>query len=112
MPPPTFPTYPGGPQYAPTMGAVGVAAPNDSQATVSLVLGIISVVCCAILGPVALFIGISSRRRIEASGGALGGYGMATAGFVLGIVGSIFLAIAVIYIIIVVINAAVRGATG
>jgi hypothetical protein len=94
------------------MGAVGVAGPpNDSQATLSLVLGIIGVLCCAILGPVALFIGNSSRRRIMASGGALGGYGMATAGFVLGIIGTVFLGIGVIYAIVVVITALTRGTT-
>ncbi|MBO0682940.1 MAG: DUF4190 domain-containing protein [Candidatus Dormibacteraeota bacterium] len=109
MPPQTFPTYP---QYPPTMGAVGVAAPNDSQATLSLVLGIIGAFCCPVLGPVALFLGNSSRRRIEAMGGALGGYGMATAGFVLGIVGTGFLGICIILVIYFVIAAAAQGITG
>jgi len=76
--------------YAPTY-----APPNDSQATTALVLGILSVVCCSILGPVAIFIGNASRRRIQASGGTLGGSGLATAGFVLGIIGTVFLVIGV-----------------
>jgi hypothetical protein len=73
------------------MSTYGVAAPpTDSQATVSLVLGILSVFCCGIvLGPVALFMGNASRRRIDASGGAVGGYGLATAGMVLGIIGTV-----------------------
>jgi len=95
------------------MGAYGVAAPpNDSQATLSLVLGIIGVLCCGLLAPVALFIGNSSRRRIQASGGALGGYGLATAGFVLGIIGTIFLAIGVIIVIVRIIEAASTASTG
>ena len=81
---------PGG-GYAPAL-----APPNDSQATLSLVLGIISVLCCPILGPVALFIGNASRQRIQASGGTLGGGGLATAGLVLGIIGTIFLVFAII----------------
>ena len=92
---------------------MGVAAPpNDSQATLSLVLGIIGVLCCGLLAPVALFIGNSSRRRIQASGGALGGYGLATAGFVLGIIGTIFLAIGVIIVIVRIIEAASTASTG
>jgi hypothetical protein len=89
------------------MGTIGVAsAPNDSQATLSLVFGILGVVCCGVLAPVALFIGNSSRRRIQASGGALGGYGLATAGFVLGIIGSALLAIYIVILIVRIISAA------
>src|SRR5206468_7404965 len=61
----TPPPVPGG--YVP-----GMAPPNDSQATMSLVLGIASVICCAFLGPVAIYLGNASRQRIQASGGTLG----------------------------------------
>jgi hypothetical protein len=81
-----------------------MAPPNDSQATLALVLGIISVFCCPILGPVALFIGNSSRQRVQASGGTLGGGGLATAGLILGIIGTIFLVFGVISIIVGVAN--------
>jgi len=89
---------PGG-GYAPVM-----APPNDSQATLSLVLGIISVFCCPILGPVALFIGNASRQRVAASGGTMGGGGLATAGLVLGIIGTVFLVFGVITIVVGVAN--------
>jgi hypothetical protein len=95
------------------MGGYGMAAvPNDSQATLSLVLGIIGVLCCFLLAPVALFIGNSSRQRIQASGGALGGYGLATAGFVLGIVGTVILGLGIIGLIIRIIVVASTGTTG
>jgi hypothetical protein len=81
-----------------------MAPPNDSQSTLALVLGIISVFCCPILGPVALFIGNSSRQRVQASGGTLGGGGLATAGMILGIIGTIFLVFGVISIIVGVAN--------
>ncbi|TMC08910.1 MAG: DUF4190 domain-containing protein [Chloroflexi bacterium] len=81
-----------------------MAPPNDSQATLSLVLGIISVFCCPILGPVALFIGNASRQRVQASGGTLGGGGLATAGLILGIIGTIFLVFGVISVVVGVAN--------
>jgi hypothetical protein len=71
-----------------------------------LVLGILSVVCCAPLGPVAIFIGNASRQRVQASGGTVGGGGMATAGFVLGIIGTVFLVLGIIYVILVLIGVA------
>jgi len=87
------------------MGGYAAAAPNDSQATLALILGIVSVLCCALAGPFAFFIGNGSRNRIQASGGTLGGYGMATAGWIMGIIGTVFLALEILYGIILVIAA-------
>ena len=81
-----------------------MAPPNDSQATLALVLGIIGVFCCPILGPVALYIGNTSRQRVQASGGTLGGGGLATAGLILGIIGTIFLVFGAISIVVAVAN--------
>jgi hypothetical protein len=70
--------------------AGGYAAPRtDGLATASLVLGILGVLCCGILAPVAAIMGFVSRNRITASGGALGGGGLAMAGLILGIVGTL-----------------------
>jgi hypothetical protein len=81
MPPPPQPTYYGRPR-----------APGDGRATTAFVLGLLSVIvvpCLSILGPFAWSIGASERRRaVEA------GYepeGLATAGYVLGIIGTILL---------------------
>ena len=55
---------------------------------VSPVLGL----CCALLGLVgiaAIFLGRSAQQEIARSGGALTGEGMAKAGIILGIVGSV-----------------------
>ncbi len=75
----------------------------------ALILGIVSVVCCSILGPVAFFIGNSSLTRIRASNGALGGAGLAQAGRILGIVGTVLLALGVLYVIVVVLAGAGRS---
>jgi hypothetical protein len=87
------------------MGGYAASPPNDSQATLALILGILSLLCCPILGPFAFFIGNGSRNRIQASGGTLGGYGLATAGWILGIVGTVYLAVWILGVIVYVIGA-------
>lgn len=82
-------TYPGAyPVYAPYP-----QAKNLGTAIAALVCGILSVVCsgwCGIvIGPAAIVLGIVSRNKISASNGTLKGQGMATAGIVLGIIGTI-----------------------
>jgi len=92
---------PGG-GYVPVM-----APPTDSQATVALVLGILSLLpCCWVVGPVAFFIGNAARRRIEVAGGTISGGGMATAGMVMGIIGTVFLVLVILYAIAVAIGVA------
>ena len=86
-------------------GGYAASPPTDGQATVALILGILGL-CCSILGPVAFFIGQSSRNRIQASGGQLGGYGLATAGWVLGIIDTILLALGILGLIISLISSA------
>lgn len=66
---------------------------KEPQATTALVLGILGLVCCPFTGPFAWFVGQKSLNAIDASGGTLGGHGEAKAGQVLGIVGTIVLAL-------------------
>lgn len=85
-PPPSVPPPgPPGPGYgAPQPGAV---PENNKMALWSMILGIVGLLCCGILAPVALVLGIMARNQIEASGGREGGSGMAMAGIVLGAIG-------------------------
>ena len=89
--------------------AAPVTGPRtDGLAIAALVLGIFSLVCSwiclgVILGPAAAIMGFISRNRIAASGGTIGGGGLAIAGLVLGIIG--FLASAA-FVLIYVISAA------
>jgi hypothetical protein len=76
---------------------------------VSLVLGILSVILCPICGPFAYYYGNQAEQTADASQGTLGGRGMATAGKILGIVGSVFLVLGILYIILVVILAVGRS---
>lgn len=92
-PPVAPPPQPPGPppatgmQPPPYPGAVALA-PTDGQAIAALVFGILGLVACPIvLSIVAIILGRTSQSRIQASGGAIGGLGLAKAGFILGIIG-------------------------
>jgi hypothetical protein len=88
-------------------------APTDTKATISLVLGIVSLTTMCfcitgILGIPAVVLGILSRRSIKQSEGGLGGGGMAVAGIVTGLFGSgIFLAWIAFYVVMIVTSATV-----
>ena len=91
------------PSGFPAGGAVA-APPQNQKAVISLILGILGVICffCPVLGPVALFLGRSAMAEIDASGGTQGGRGLAQAGFILGIIGCVLLALGVLYWIVVI----------
>lgn len=76
---------PGG--YGPGYG--GQAPSNSVMAIISLVTGILGVICCGswIFAIAALILGFLARKEIAESGGMKTGGGMATAGLVLGAIG-------------------------
>ena len=86
-PPPYPPVPPPGP---PMWQQRSMPVPNEGKATLSMVMGILSLFCFgALTGLPAVVLGFMSRRDIARSGGALGGGGMAVAGIVSGILGSL-----------------------
>ncbi|MEI7058089.1 DUF4190 domain-containing protein [Nocardioides sp. CCNWLW239] len=89
-PPPPPPQY-GAP-------APGQPAGNSKKALWAMILGILSLICCGIFtGIPALILGKQAQGEIDASGGAIGGRGMATAGFILGIIS---IAVTILWIIL------------
>jgi hypothetical protein len=80
---PTPPPPPAPPPFSsPPPGRMEQSAPT---AIWSLILGILSFVCCGFITAIpAIICGHMGRSTIQKSGGALGGMGMATAGLVLG----------------------------
>ena len=107
IPPPSYqpPSYqPPAYQAQPSYAVVG-AVPNNSKAVPALVLGILSLVCCPIAGPVAIWFGRSSMAEIDASGGTQGGRGMGLAGFILGIIGSVYALLIILWFIFVILLA-------
>ena len=75
------------------MSADPDAPPNASNAVTAMVLGILGVILWPPLGPVAWVLGRRGEQEIDATGGALGGRGLATTGKVLGMVGTFNLAL-------------------
>ena len=74
----------------------GLVAPNNRFAIPALILGILSItgLCCygvggPLLGIPAIILGHIAKREIRESAGAQGGQGLAQAGFITGIVGSV-----------------------
>jgi len=90
------PPPPGGygqPQY-------GGMPQNHGSATTALILGILSFVCCGLLGIPAYIIGKRAEREIQASNGTLSGDGMAKAGWILGLIAMILMALSILAFIV------------
>ena len=78
------------------------APPTSSKATTSLVLGIVSLIACGLLlGIPAMIVARQAKREIKESQGRIGGEGLATAGFVTGLIGTIWSVLALVFVIIV-----------
>lgn len=94
-------SYPPPPPPQGSYGSYGYGPPaNHKNATLALVLGIISLVICGFVGPFAWVIGKRAMDEIDASGGRLGGRGMAQAGYILGIIATVLLAIGIVVVVV------------
>jgi hypothetical protein len=99
------PPPPGGygqPQY-------GGMPQNHGSATTALILGILSFVCCGLLGIPAYIIGKRAEREILASNGTLTGDGMAKAGWILGLIAMILLVLGILAVIVLFVGAVSTG---
>jgi hypothetical protein len=94
-PPPPPPGYGG---YGGYGGAGGYGPPkNNSKAIWALVLGILGLLCCGFFtGIPAIILGKQGQNEIDRSNGTQSGRGMATAGFVLGIIACVWGVISII----------------
>jgi hypothetical protein len=79
-----------------------VPAPDHREATTVLVLGVLGLVLCQVISPFAWAMGNRVVREIDASGGRVGGRGLANAGRVCGIVGTLMIvgAVLLVYVLI------------
>ena len=73
------------------MSAFPTETQNAPNAVLSLILGIVGLVLCSLCAPFAWKLGKDSEAAVDASGGTLGGRGLATAGKILGIIGTVIL---------------------
>jgi Domain of unknown function (DUF4190) len=74
-------------------------ASQSTQAVVALVLGILGLICCSLMAPVAWYLGVAEGRAIREGRSPAGGQGLATAGKILGIIGTVFMVFIVLWIV-------------
>lgn len=79
--------------------------PEASQATTILVLGILGLILCQVLAPVAWVMGNNELEAIDAGRRPSENRGTANAGRILGIVGTVLLAIGVVVLILILFGA-------
>ena len=93
---------PGQPPFGsppPAFGAPVQTQSSNGKAIASLVLGILSILCLGILAGIpAIILGNIAKKEIDQGRG--GGRGMAQAGFILGIIGTVFGSLWIILVII------------
>lgn len=89
-------------QYAPQPMPYGYypVLPEHPSATTVLILGILSMVLGGITGPFAWVMGSKARREVRENPGTYREGGTLTVGWVLGIVGTCYLALMVVFVII------------
>ncbi len=83
--------------------------PEASQATTALVLGILGVIGCLITAPFAWYISGKELAAINQGRRDPTGRGVANAGKILGIIGTVFLVIAVAFFVVVPLVVLVAG---
>lgn len=97
-PPPPPPSAP----VPPTGAAAGATAgmyPEQSQATMILVLGILSIVFCQVLGPFAWVMGNKELEAIDAGRRAPENRSNANAGRITGIIGTVLLGLGLLVVV-------------
>ena len=75
-------------------------ARDHPQGTTILVLGIFSILCCGILGPVAWVMGNNALAEIDRNPAAYTNRGNVNAGRICGIIGTILWAISVVFFLL------------
>ncbi len=93
------------PQFPSESGAY----PEASQATTILVLGILGVVVCQFLGPVAWVMGNNELQAIDAGRRNPENRGTANAGRILGIVGTVLMLIGIFLVILAIVGVLTVG---
>lgn len=78
--------------------AGGAVEKASSRATTSLILGVLGFVCCQICAPFAWYMGQQEIKAIQAGQSSIAGQGVAMAGKILGIIGTVFLIFGVLWI--------------
>ena len=84
---------------APTAPAAGDSVTRHPMSVRAVIVGLIGI-ALPFLGPVALYLGVTCVREIDAQPGRWSGRGLALAGLALGVIGTIELVLPVVMILI------------
>ncbi|MFQ5525009.1 MAG: hypothetical protein ACE5GX_01980 [Thermoanaerobaculia bacterium] len=76
----------------------GSAPATSNKPTIALILGILGIICCGLLAPVAWYIGSQELKAIAAGAAPAAGEGLAKAGMILGIIGTILLVLTLLWV--------------
>ena len=77
----------------------GAAAPQASRATMAVVFGVLGIICCGLLAPVAWYLGNEELKQIDAGRIADTTRGMAQVAKILGIIGTILLGLGLLWVL-------------
>ncbi len=77
----------------------GAGQKASSRATTALILGILGLVCCQLCAPFAWYMGHAENKAIKAGLSTNASQGFATAGLILGIIGTAMLAFGLLWIV-------------
>lgn len=92
-PPPTGAAVPPAP-YPPAAG-------DKTNAGTALALSILGLILCQLLAPVGMVMGRNELQRIDSSQGDPGARGMAQAAWIIGLIGTIILALGLLFLLFV-----------
>lgn len=73
---------------------------GNPNATLILVLGILSIICIPLLGPVAWIMGNNALKELDQGFGDPNARGLVVAGRILGIIGTVLLVLSCVYAVL------------
>jgi TRAP-type C4-dicarboxylate transport system permease small subunit len=77
----------------------GAAPQQSSKATMAVVLGVLGIICCGFLAPGAWYLASEEIKAIDAGRIAESNRGMAQVAKILGIIGTILLGLALLWVL-------------
>jgi hypothetical protein len=80
-----------------TVANPGQPQSTSTQAITSLVLGVLSLFCCPLLAPIAWYLGNQELKAIREGRSPATGEGIAKAGMILGIIGTIWFVLVMLW---------------
>jgi uncharacterized membrane protein YjgN (DUF898 family) len=81
-----------------TVANPGQPQSSSNQAITALVLGILGIICCGLLAPIAWYLGNQELLAIREGRSPAAGEGLAKAAKILGIIGTVLLVLSLLWI--------------